>query len=66
MAYYVAVLLTVIGIVILAPLSNPTTVKVVLIVVLEPNKVFTVVALRLICEPITVLETLVPNVVVAF
>ena len=52
------------GIVILAPLSSPITVKVVLNVVLLPNKVFTVVAVKLIWVPITVLETLVPNVVV--
>ena len=61
-SYYVVVLLIVTGIVILAPLSNPTTVKVVVKEVWLPNNVFTVVALKLICEPITVLDTFVPKV----
>ena len=52
------------GIVDLAPLSNPITVKVVNNVELLPNNVLIVVALKLICVPITVDETLVPTVVV--
>ena len=59
-------LLRVTGIVNLAPLSKPTTVKVATMLELLPNKVFIVVALRLIWVPIMVLETLVPIVVVAF
>jgi len=54
------------GIVNLAPESLPTTVNVVCNLTLEPNKVFTVVAVKLIEVPITVLETLVPIVVVVF
>jgi hypothetical protein len=46
--YVYAVLLIVIGIVTRAPLSKPTTVNVATNWVLEPNKVFTVVALKLI------------------
>ena len=42
------------GIVNLAPLSKPTTVKVVFNWLLDANKVFTVVALKLIWDPITV------------
>jgi len=56
----------VIGIVILAPESLPVTVKVACNVELEPNNVFTVVALTLTVVPITVFETLVPNVCVEF
>ena len=52
------------GIVILAPLSNPVNVIVVFSWVFEPNNVLTVVALKLICDPITVEETFVPKVVV--
>ena len=52
------------GIVTLAPLSNPTNVRVVFNCSFEPNNVFTVVALKLICDPITVEDTFVPNVVV--
>ena len=48
----------------LAPLSLPTTVIVAYNAVLAPNNVLTVVALRLIVVPITVADTLVPNVVV--
>ena len=48
------------GIVNLAPESLPVTVKIVLKVVALPNKVFTVVAVRLIVVPITVLDTFVP------
>jgi len=50
----------------LAPLSLPITVNVAYKAVLEPNNVFTVVALKLILEPITVLDTVVPIVVVEF
>ena len=50
------------GIVILAPESLPIIVKVVCSDVLVPNKVFTVVAVRLIDVPITDLDTLVPRV----
>ena len=57
-------MLIVIGIVTRAPLSKPTTVNVAASWVLEPNNVFIVVALKLIWEPITVVETFVPNVVV--
>ena len=57
----------VIGIVTLAPLSLPIKVMVVCkVVLLAPNKVLTVVAVKLIEVPITVLETLVPNVDVVF
>jgi len=56
-------LIIVTGIVILAPESLPTKVSVVCSWVLLPNKVLTVVAVRLIEVPITVLETLVPAVV---
>ena len=58
-------MVTVIGTVILAPLSNPTMVNVLTKVALEPNSVLTVVALRDIWVPVTVEETLVPIVVVA-
>ena len=47
-----------------APLSKPTNVIVAESWVFVPNKVFTVVALKLIWEPIIVWETLVPKVVV--
>lgn len=53
------------GTVILAPLSKPTTVNVANKVEFEPNKVFTVVALKLIWVPVTVEDTLVPIVWVA-
>ena len=62
MFYVVFVIVT--GIVNLAPLSNPTTVNVVFNWELDPNNVLTVVALKLICDPITVEETFVPKVVV--
>ena len=52
------------GIVNLAPESLPTTVNVACKKLFEPNNVFTVVAVRLIVVPITVLDTLVPIVVV--
>ena len=48
----------------LAPESLPTTVKVACKKLFEPNNVFTVVAVKLIVVPTTVLETLVPIVVV--
>ena len=48
----------------LAPESLPTTVKVVYKVVVEPNKVFKVVAVIFTVVPITVLDTFVPIVVV--
>ena len=51
---------------ILAPESRPTTIKVVNKDELEPNKVLTVVAVMLIDVPITVLLTFVPIVVVEF
>ena len=47
-----------------APLSKPTNVIVAESWAFVPNKVFTVVALKLIWEPIIVWETLVPKVVV--
>jgi len=47
-----------------APLSKPTTVNVADNWVFEPNNVLTVVALKLIWEPITVTDTFVPRVVV--
>jgi len=50
----------------LAPESLPTTVMVVCSCVRVPNKVLTVVAVKLIEVPITVLETLVPIVVEVF
>ena len=52
------------GTVILAPESLPTTVIVVCNLFLVPNKVLTVVAVKFIEVPITVLDTLVPSVVV--
>ena len=55
-----------IGIVNLAPESLPVTVKIVFKVEALPNSVFTVVAVKLIVVPITVLDTLVPIVWVAF
>ena len=65
--YYVNLFCVIVtGIVNLAPLSNPTTVKVVLNWVCEPNNVLTVVAVKLICVPVTVAEMLVPIVWVAF
>ena len=63
---YVVVLVTVTGIVILAPLSLPTICKVVLSEVLEPNNESIVVAVKLIVVPTTVLDTLVPIVWVEF
>ena len=54
------------GIVILAPESLPVTVKIVLRVAAVPNKVLTVVAVKLIVVPITVLDTLAPIVEVVF
>jgi hypothetical protein len=54
------------GIVNLAPESLPITVMVVCNVVFVPNNVLTVVAVKLIEVPITVLETFVPKVVVEF
>ena len=50
----------------LAPESLPIIVIVVCNVVLSPNNVLTVVAVKLIEVPITVLETFVPSVVVEF
>ena len=55
-----------IGISTLAPLSLPTTVIVACKDVLDPNNELTVVALKLIVVPITVLETFVPTVVDEF
>ena len=52
------------GTVILAPESLPTTVIVVCNLFLVPNKVLTVVAVKFTDVPITVLDTLVPSVVV--
>ena len=54
------------GMVNLAPESLPITVSVVCSFVLDPNKVLTVVAVKLIEVPITFLDTLVPMVVVVF
>ena len=54
----------VIGTVIRAPLSLPTICKVACKKLFEPNNVFTVVAVKLITVPITVLDTEVPKVVV--
>jgi len=54
------------GIEIRAPESRPVTTNVVYNAVLEPNKVLTVVAVKLIVVPITVLLTFVPMVVVEF
>jgi hypothetical protein len=54
------------GTVNLAPESLPVIVKIVFSVFEVPNKVFTVVAVKLIVVPITVLDTFVPTVVVAF
>ena len=66
MSYYV-VLVTFIGIVILAPLSLPIIVIVLVKVLLDdPYKVLIVVPVKLIDVPITVLDTLVPSVVAAF
>ena len=53
-----------IGTVIRAPESKPIMVRVVVIDELDPNNVLIVVALKLICVPITVLDTFVPIVVV--
>ena len=50
----------------LAPLSLPTMITLVVNEVLVPNNVLTVVAVKLIVEPTTVLDTLVPNVSVVF
>ena len=50
----------------LAPLSLPITVKVVYNEVLVPNKVFIVVAVKLIVVPFTVLLKLVPIVSIEF
>ena len=54
------------GTVNLAPESLPVTVKIVFNVFDAPNNVLTVVAVKLIVVPITVLDTFVPTVVVAF
>jgi hypothetical protein len=54
------------GIVNLAPESLPVTVKIVFNVFAVPNNVLTVVAVKLIVVPITVLDTFVPTVVVVF
>ena len=62
--FYELTFVMVTGSVSLAPLSIPTNTIVADKVELDPNKVFTVVALKLNCEPITVVETLVPKVVV--
>jgi hypothetical protein len=50
----------------LAPLSLPITVNVACNWTLLPNSVFTVVAVKLNVVPTTVLDTLVPKVVVEF
>jgi hypothetical protein len=63
--FYVVDLVIVIGIVILAPLSKPLTVNVLNNVELDPNNVFTVVALNVNCVPTIVDDTLVPIVCVA-
>ena len=55
-----------IGIVNLAPESLPVTVNIVFNVFDVPNSVFTVVAVKLIVVPITVLDTFVPIVEVEF
>tara|TARA_R110000782_G_scaffold237688_2_gene324153 strand:+ start:292 stop:525 length:234 start_codon:yes stop_codon:yes gene_type:complete len=62
--FYVVDLVIVTGIVILAPLSKPVTVKVVTNVEFVPNKVLIVVALKFICVPVTVADTFVPIVCV--
>jgi hypothetical protein len=54
------------GIVNLAPESLPVTVKIVFNVFDVPNNVLTVVAVKLIVVPITVLDTFVPTVEVVF
>jgi hypothetical protein len=54
------------GIVNLAPESLPVIVNIVFKVFAVPNKVLTVVAVRLIVVPITVLDTFVPTVEVEF
>ena len=54
------------GTVNLAPESLPVTVKIVFSVFAVPNNVLTVVAVKLIVVPITVLDTFVPTVVVEF
>ena len=59
-------MLIVIGIVTLAPESLPIIWRVVWSLVLLPNNVLTVVALKLIEVPITVLDTFVPIVWVSF
>jgi hypothetical protein len=58
-------LVIVTGTVIRAPLSKPITVNVVTKVLWVPNKVLIVVALKFICVPVTVADTLVPIVWVA-
>jgi len=55
-----------IGIVNLAPESLPVTVKIVFKVFEVPNSVLTVVDVKLIVVPITVLDTFVPTVEVEF
>ncbi len=63
--FYVVDLVIVIGIVILAPLSNPLNVNVLTRVELDPNNVFTVVALHVTWVPVIVADPLVPIVWVA-
>ena len=62
---YVVDLVIVIGIVILAPLSNPLNVNVLTKVELDPNNVLTVVALNVNWVPVIVDDTFVPIVCVA-
>ena len=64
-SFYVVDLVIVIGIVILAPLSNPLNVNVLTRNELDPNNVFTVVALNVNWVPVIVDDTLVPIVCVA-
>ena len=61
-SYYVVTLVMLIGIVNLAPESLPVTVKIVFKVFEVPNNVLTVVDVKLIVVPITVLDTFVPTV----
>jgi hypothetical protein len=60
------ILVTVTGIVNLAPLSLPVTVNVAYSELEVPKSVFTVVAVIFKVVPTTVLDTFVPNVVVVF
>ena len=64
--YYCVTCIIVTGMVTLAPESLPIIVIVVCNCVFVPNNVLTVVAVKLIEVPITVLETFVPSVVVEF